>query len=154
MEKNFHVFSQSFINMQNGAILKCNIPKKISKGSKIFEEKDLINEIDEELATYILRENSKMCYNTNYDGWYYKICPFNSANQVLGTKKKTEDGLEYTESNDLGKRTPNEFNLENYYRNKTGDNESINIPKIPYIVVNDKVKFFHKFYYNTKLIFF
>ena len=44
--------------MQNGAILMCDIPKKIKKVSNIFDEKDLINEIDEELATYLLRENS------------------------------------------------------------------------------------------------
>jgi hypothetical protein len=134
--------------MQNGAILKCDIPKKIKKGSNIFDEKDLINEIDEELATYLLRENSKMCYNTNYDGWYYKLCPFNSVNQVLGHKKKTEDGLEYTESNDLGKKTPKEFSLENYYRNKTGDFDSINLPKIPYIIVNEKVIIFFNYSYS------
>lgn len=138
--------------MQNGAIFKCQVPKKINKGSEIFEEKDLIEEIDEELATYLLRENSKMCYNMSHDGWFYKLCPFNSANQVLGHKKKTQDGLEFTEMNDLGKKIPQEFNFENYYRNKTGDNEAINLPKIPYIVVNEKVKNYYINFRSEKYI--
>ncbi len=126
--------------MPNGAIFKCFIPKKINKGAEILEKQDLIENLDEELATYLLRENSKMCYNSNFKEWFYKICPFKAAIQMLSYKKKNEEGLEYSEIFNLGVKNSTEYNIENYYRNKTGDYESINIPKIPYIVVNDKVK--------------
>jgi len=128
------------MNMPNGAIFKCFIPKKINKGAEILEKQDLIENLDEELATYLLRENSKMCYNSNFKEWFYKICPFKAAIQMLSYKKKNEEGLEYSEIFNLGIKNSTEYNIENYYRNKTGDYESINIPKIPYIVVNDKVK--------------
>lgn len=126
--------------MPNGAVFKCYIPKKINKGSEILEKQDLIENLDEELATYLLRENSKMCYNSNFKEWFYKICPFNTAIQMLSYKKKNEQGIEYSEIFSLGVKNPTEYNIDNYYRNKTGDYESINIPKIPYIVVNDKVR--------------
>lgn len=130
------------MNMPNGAIFKCFIPKKINKGAEILENQNLIENLDEELATYLLRENSKMCYNSNFKEWFYKICPFNSAIQMLSYKKKNEQGDEYSEIFNLGMKNSTEYNIENYYRNKTGDFSSINIPKIPFIVINDKVDLF------------
>lgn len=134
--------------MPNGAVFKCYIPKKINKGKEILNKIDLIENIDEELATYLLRENSKMCYNSNFKEWFYKLCPFNNANQMLSYKKKNEEGIEYSEIFHLGYKNSTEFNIENYYRKNTNDNDSINLPKIPYIVVNDKVRDykFHFFY--------
>ncbi len=127
--------------MSNGAVMRCYIPKKINKGSEIFEKKDLIQNLDEELAKYLLRENSKMCYNLSIKEWFYKLCPFSSAVQMLSYKKKNNEGLEFNEMFVLGLKNSPDYDIENYYRNKTGDFVSINLPKIPYIVVNDKVIF-------------
>ena len=62
---------------------------------------------------------------------------------MLSYKKKTEEGIEYSEIYTLGNKNATEFNIEEYYKNKTNDFESLNFPKIPYVVVNDKVSYFY-----------
>lgn len=128
--------------MYNGGLFKCYIPKKINKGSEVFQMKNLKETVDEELAMYLLRENSKMCYNSSFKEWFYKLCPFNNVIQMLSYKKKNQDGIEYSEIFSLGVKNSTDFNIEEYYKKNTKDLESVNLPKIPYIVVNDKVIFY------------
>ena len=129
--------------MINGAFFKCYIPKKINKGQEILEKENLIENLDYELANHLMRENSKLCYNANFKEWFYKLCPFKKTTQMLSYKKKTEEGIEYSEIYTLGNKNATEFNIEEYYKNKTNDFESLNFPKIPYVVVNDKVSYFY-----------
>ena len=142
IRKYYRKYKESELNLVNGARLKCFTPSKIKKNitrSKVVLE----NRISDDLAQILLRESSEICYNSNFKDWFYKLCPFRSATQVLGYKKRNDKtGEEYTESWNLGFRnTENltDFDPIEFYQNKTNDTTSVNLEKNPFVIVEDRI---------------
>jgi hypothetical protein len=86
-----------------------------------------------------MRESSKVCYNSNFAEWFYKLCPFNNSQQVLTYKKLDANGNEYNESWNLGTKTKSNSE-EDVYIKETHDTTSYNIDKTdPYVLVEGRI---------------
>jgi hypothetical protein len=131
--------------------MKCYIPSKIKKDfTKINKgnTNNLITEIDEDFGRLLLKEIAKICNSSVFKEWFYKICPLKSAWQILTFKRKNEFGVEFTETNLLGKK-PNITEDINYnddtlinkvYTNYTGDTTSFDgLSTIPMALTKDRV---------------
>lgn len=151
IRKFFHKFKENEIYLYNGAKMKCYTPSKIRKSidrnhKNLNQNENKIEKIPEELAVVFLREASKLCYNSNFQNWFYKLCPRKNANQLLTYKKKDEvTGEEYQENWSLGYTNPeiNSENINTYstfiYKKETNDSQSFNIEKNPYVVFDDRI---------------
>lgn len=145
IRKYYHRYKENEMNLINGARMKCYTPSKIKKN--ITRKESLLNEtkslLPDDLAMIFLRQSASLCYNSNFREWFYKLCPFKSAHQVLSYKKKNEKtGEEFTETWNLGQKEStslNEFNPIEYYRKHTNDTSSVNLERNPFVIVEDRI---------------
>jgi hypothetical protein len=132
----YHQFKETELNTFNGANFKCFVPSKINKPLVDYGEQK-IKIISNELAQELLMEPTKLCFNSNFDGWFYKLCPFKIAQQILPYKKKDEMGAEYTEVWTLGMKELNA--TVDLYTKETNDTDSYNLSKSPYVMVEGRL---------------
>jgi hypothetical protein len=146
--KYFHKYTHTDLRLSNGIEMKCSIPSKISKEFIRDEKFETIEKIPEQYVGILLREPSKLCFNSHFDEWFYKLCPTRSATQVLTYQKKDETtGLEYTEEWKLGERLDNStfHNISipmEVYQRETNDTTSLNIGTNPFVIVQGRVSIF------------
>lgn len=128
--------------------MRCYTPSKINKSFKFDNITNLTN-LTDEYAKFFLFDNNKLCHNSNFDGWFYKLCPLVSAHQVLAAKKKNEYGIEVSESWSLGARIdPLDTNPMDLYTRETNDSTSINFDKVvPLVITEDRVCILYLIYY-------
>lgn len=153
INKYFHKYKQSELNLYDGTRLKCYTPSKIQSvlTKEIENDQNMIKEIPNKYIRMFMRENIKMCYYSQFKELYYKLCPMKSAIQTLIYKKKDNYGDEYTETWILG-QAENRTDIDpiEVYRNETGDYNSFNLPNEPYVIVKDNlVKIFN---YNLAIL--
>jgi hypothetical protein len=129
----YHQFKETELNTAN-ANLKCYTPSKLNKSTNTPEPQ--IKEVPVELAQHLLIGSSKICFNSNFNGWFYKLCPLKLAQQVLPYKKRDDDGNEFTEVWALGQKDYNETDL---YTSETNDTDSYTLEKTQYVMVEDRL---------------
>jgi hypothetical protein len=129
----YHQFKETEINTAD-VNFKCYTPSKLNRFPNI--QGPQIKDIPIELAHQLLSEPSKLCYNSNFDGWFYKLCPFRSSEQVLPYKKRDDKGDEYTEAWTLGRGG---YNSTDLYTQETNDTDSYTLTKTPYVMVEDRL---------------
>lgn len=141
IKKYFHQYKESELNLHNGAKLNCYTPSKIN--SLVNKQPNLNNTIKIiplEYMEMFLRENTKMCYNSNFKEWFYKLCPLKSSVQLLTFKKKDQFGNEYTESWTLGTaQNKTEIDTMAIYKKETEDEQSFNLPGDPLVMTQDRI---------------
>jgi hypothetical protein len=160
IRKFFHRYKENELNLYNGARMKCYTPSKVKKVlderyQNLKDSENKIEKVPEELAAVFLREPSKLCYNSHFKEWFFKLCPTKNANQVLTFKKKDEDsGEEIQESWSLGYKSHDivgdnsSIKTIAFYQRETNDTSSVNLEKSPYVIVEDRVSIS-----NQKLIY-
>jgi hypothetical protein len=116
--------------------MKCLTPSKIKKEKPLTETLELI---PDQYAKLLLDPISKVCFNSNFAEWFYKLCPFNNAQQVLSYKQLDDKGNEFTEIWNLGVK-PNTTESEDIYIKETQDSTSYNLEKTdPFVIVEGRI---------------
>lgn len=118
--KNSTKYKEYVFNYIDGNKISCNIPL-IKKSTKKISTLKNATYLSKEIGLLLLNEIDELCFNTNLDKWYYRICPFNNAHKQLINSKIADNGTSYTEIINLGSNIElNTSSLNNTF------NDSIN----------------------------
>lgn len=106
------------LQLATGQTMFCDIPHKKLQQSYEMPENE-ITEIDRSLAKTLLDRISKKCYDNQFNEWFYRLCPLNSAHQILGYKMSRPDGTPYVPNFSLGFRTDEDVIQDNESKKST-----------------------------------